>query len=137
MSVAGIPAGYEQVDLGAGFSNWFGPVYQLKGSPRLGFRVAPHHLNPVGRCHGGALSTFADMQIAALRDELGTSPGHAPTISLDMDYLASARLEQWVEMAVTLVKRTRSLLFTQALLSVDGEPVARSSALYRLFETAQ
>jgi acyl-coenzyme A thioesterase PaaI-like protein len=61
------PAGFEQVDLGSGFSERFRPVYLNRRENRLGFRVAAHHLNPVHGCHGGALATFTDMQIAAVR----------------------------------------------------------------------
>jgi hypothetical protein len=36
-----------------------------------------------------------------------------------------------VEAQVTLVKATRTMLFTQSLMTVDGAIVARSSAIYR------
>jgi acyl-coenzyme A thioesterase PaaI-like protein len=61
----------------------------------------------------------------------GTAEGHQPTVSLSIDYLATARLGAWVEAQVTLIKTTRTLIFTQALLSADGEIVARSNAIYR------
>ena len=98
----------------------------------MGFRIAPNHLNPVGVCNGGAMATFADMQIAAvIAGGPGTSEGHQPTISLNVDYLATASLGAWVEAAVTLVKTTKTLIFTQALITADGEIVARSQAIYR------
>jgi len=87
---ADVPEGFEPIDLGNGFDARFGPVYMHKDGGRLGFRVASHHLNPVGGCHGGAMATFADMQIAAVRPGLGTKAGHMPTISLSVDYLAPA-----------------------------------------------
>jgi acyl-coenzyme A thioesterase PaaI-like protein len=129
-----VPAGFESIDLGAGFMHEFGPVYLYRASRTLGFRVAAHHLNPVGACNGGAMATFADMQIAAVRSGPGTAEGHAPTISLSVDYLAPAPLGAWAEAAVTLVKSTRTLIFTQALITVDGEAVARSSAIYRIYQ---
>ncbi|MES2681956.1 MAG: PaaI family thioesterase [Pseudomonadota bacterium] len=126
-----IPEGFESVALGSGFSSLFGPVYRHHTESRLGFRVAPQHLNPVQVCHGGAMATFADMQIAVVAPGLGTQAGHTPTIHLDMDYLAVAPLGSWVEMAVTRLRETRNLIFTQALITADGEPVARSSGIYR------
>jgi uncharacterized protein (TIGR00369 family) len=119
------------MDLGPGFTTTFGPVYLRRADSRLGFRVGERHLNPMGVCHGGAMATFADMQVAVVKSGLGTRAGHMPTIHLDVDYLATAPLGGWVEMAVTLVKTTRNLVFTQALISVDGNAVARSAGIYR------
>jgi acyl-coenzyme A thioesterase PaaI-like protein len=126
------PIGFEALDLGPGFAQAFGPVYVRRATSSLGFRVAPCHLNPVGVCNGGAMATFADMQIAAvIKSGPGTAPGHQPTISLSVDYLAPAPVDAWVEAAVMLVKRTRTLIFTQALITANGDPVARSTAIYR------
>lgn len=125
------PAGFEQVDLGSGFAERFGPVYLNRRENRLGFRVAAHHLNPVDGCHGGALATFADMQIAAVRSGLGVKSVHLPTISLSVDYLAPVSVNSWVEAAVTLIKTTHTLMFTQAVITADGDVVARSTAIYR------
>ncbi len=124
------PAGFELIDVGSGFAERFGPLYLNRHDKRLGFRVAAHHVNPVGSCHGGALATFADMQIVAVRSALG-SVRHFPTISISVDYLAPTPPNAWVEAAVTLVKTTGALVFTQALITADGEIVARSAAIYR------
>ena len=131
-----VPDGFKLIDLGNGFGARFGPVYLHKDGGKLGFRVASHHLNPVDACHGGAMATFADMQIAAVRPGLGTEAGHMPTISLSVDYLAPARLGTWVEAAITLVKITRTLAFTQALITADGDMVARSSGIYRNYDSS-
>lgn len=97
----------------------------------MAFRVAPNHVNPVGGCHGGAMATFADAQIVAVYDASGTADQHTPTINLSMDYLAPAPLGAWVEAEVRLIRKTRTLIFTQAIISTGGEPIARTSAIYR------
>lgn len=98
----------------------------------MGFRVTERHGNPVGGCHGGAMATFADTQLLAFRASSESGASHCPTISLSVDYLAPAPTGAWVEAAITLVKQTRTMLFTQAIMTVDGRPVARSSAIYRI-----
>jgi uncharacterized protein (TIGR00369 family) len=127
-----IPEGFEPADLGVGFGRSFGPVWLDRVGHRMGFHVSDQHVNPVGGCHGGALATFADTLLIAHRRGSESGHSHCPTISLSVDYLAPAPLGAWVEAAVTLVKQTRTMLFTQAILTVDGAPVARSSAIYRL-----
>lgn len=53
------------------------------------------------------------------------------TIHLSVDYLAPAAAGAWVEAKVELVKRTSTLVFTQALIQVAGAMVARTHAIYR------
>jgi acyl-coenzyme A thioesterase PaaI-like protein len=71
------------------------------------------------------------MQVAVVKASLGALAGHMPTIHLDVDYVAPAPLGSWVDLAVSLVKNTRNLIFTQALITADGHVVARSSGIYR------
>ncbi len=75
------------------------------------------------------MATFADMQLVAV--QFGDDRPHTPTVNLDLAFLAPAPLGSWVEARVTLLRRTTTLLFTQAVMTADGEPVARSSAIYR------
>lgn len=131
-----VPPGFEPIDLGKGFAEHFGPVYIRRETSMLGFRVAEHHLNPVGVCNGGAMATFADMQIVAVHTGAGTTRKHAPTISLALDYVGTAPLGAWIEASVTLVKQTRNMIFTQALITADGQVVARSNGIYRHYSLA-
>lgn len=127
------PQGFALLDGGPGFGAAFGPMYvrRGKGGGTLAFRVGPCHVNLAGNCHGGAMATFADMQVAATRTTGGDPATHTPTISLSLDFVGPAPLGAWVECDVTLIKTTRRLVFTQALMRVDGAPVARSTAIYR------
>lgn len=124
-----VPIGFELLDLGAGFMDAFGPVYLSRETSALGFWVASHHLNRVNVCNGGAMATFADLQVAAVKFREATK--HMPTINLSVDYLAPAPFDTWVEAVVTLVKATRTMFFTQALITADGNLVARTNAIYR------
>lgn len=126
-----VPEGFELVQLRDGFSEVFGAVYQNRATRILAFRVAPHHVNPDGVCHGGALATFADMQILGVRPEATGQVFHFPTIQISINYLAQAQLHSWVEATVTLVKMTRRMTFTQALITADGETVASATGIYR------
>ena len=123
--------GFVLADLGPGFGEGFGPVYIDRSAHRMGFRIAPQHANPVGGCHGGAMATFADMLLMAHRGGREEGLPHSPTISLALDYLAPAPIGAWVEAAVSVVKTTGTMVFIQALLTADGEAVARVHSIYR------
>ncbi|MET0546387.1 MAG: PaaI family thioesterase [Caulobacterales bacterium] len=112
------------------FGGRLGQVYADTSTQRLGFYVTEDQSNPVNGCHGGALATFADMQLLAIPGEVGGALGHKPTISLSVDYFAPIELGSWVEAKVIVERETRSMVFTQAHISVGGRPVARATAIY-------
>ena len=127
-----VPPGFELAGLADPYSVNLGPVYiDLKAS-KLGFFVEDKHLNPVGTCHGGAISSFADMQILLANEAVGTAEGHTPTISLTIDYLSPPPLGAWVVADVEIIKRTRTLIFSQALIHANEDQlVARTTGIYR------
>lgn len=128
---ASIPEGFVVQESTQGFGECFGPIYVDHATRRIGFRVGPQHANPRGVCHGGALSMFADYQITPLLDP-DTPLVQAPiTISISIDYLGPAMLGSWVEGEAIKLRETKALIFTQIVLSADGEPVARSNGLFR------
>jgi uncharacterized protein (TIGR00369 family) len=100
------PPGFLVQPQPGGFAQGFGPVYLHEEGGRIGFRVAEAHLNPVGVCHGGALASFADLQIIGVRAALGPVVKHRPTVNLSIDYVAPAPL------------------------GADGAVVAQSRAIY-------
>lgn len=131
MTEHGIPPGYAPLDLGGGYSDALGPVYVDVAARRMCFRVTAGQLNPVRTCHGGALATFCDAQIAVLFGSPLCWDAHFPTISLSNDFLAPVQEGDLVEMEVLLVKETGTMVFTQCLLMVGDVVIGRSSAIYR------
>ena len=139
-----IPEGFRPRRFGSGFIDANGPLYvkKLAGAAVLGFRVEPRHCNLMGICHGGMIATFCDMLLPiaahALSDEL--APRFLPTVSLQVDYLAPSTLGAWVQGEAQLLRRTRSLVFMQGLVTADGEAAARVSGVFTIgprFDDAQ
>lgn len=124
-----VPPGFERLEIIGNFDNAFGDVFAHIEDGKLGFRVGQQHLNPNGSCHGGAIATFADMQVIIARG--GPASRYTPTINLSLDYLAPAQLGDWVEAEVNCVKTTRNMIFSQAIITANGEPIARSTAIYK------
>ena len=61
--------------------------------PVFGFRVEPHHCNPIGCCHGGMLLTFIDSYLpnVPLFGPEGDD-GETSSVSITTDFLAPAKL---------------------------------------------
>lgn len=100
---------------------------------QLGFRVEPHHTNPVGFLHGGMMATFVDMLGACVMPyQTQMERRFLPTVSLQMDFLSSPAVGAWVHAEAQILRETRNLLFTQGLVYADGELVLRTSAVYKI-----
>lgn len=129
------PNGYEPLFAGhLGFSGLTGPYFVRmgEGAPVLGFRVEERHLNPSGVCHGGALAAFADYLAVIVRHVAGATDFSTPTVTLSIDYLAPVTLGSWVELNGRLLRRTKSLLFGDGVMQVDGAVVTRVDAIFTL-----
>jgi uncharacterized protein (TIGR00369 family) len=133
---ATVPDGFKPRQMGDGFMAINGPLYYSKfeGGIYLGFRVEERHCNPMGVCHGGMIATFADMvcAISAHATSEAAKNRFLPTISLQLDYMASARLGSWVQGSASVLRATRTMLFLQGLVTADGEPAARISGIFKI-----
>lgn len=128
------PSGFEPWQAEQYFYGTVGPMFMRYADERmnLGFRVGEKHVNAAEICHGGMLVTVVDIQMGlGANIDLGIT-GFTVTVNLTTDFLAAARLGQWVQGENKVVKQTRSLIFSEGLLSVDGEPVLRANAVLKV-----
>ena len=100
----------------------------------LGFRVGPQHCNPGGRCHGGVLATFCDIQLAfaVIFDTPALATTILPTVNLSIDYLAAVLPGAWVQGIGGTVSVTRNLAVAQCVATADGVPAVRTSGIYKV-----
>ena len=131
-----LPSGLRPMRAMGDFIAANGPLYVRSegGSIQLGFRVEARHTNPMRICHGGMMASFCDMlmpiSIHRKSEEIGFR--FLPTINLQIDYLAPARLGAWVQGEADLLKATHSLVFAQGLVTADGTPCARVSGIFKI-----
>lgn len=131
---ASVPAGFEPLAAGGPYFRALGPIHMRPYAGRPGaviaLRVAESHLNVQGFTHGGMLATLADgalgINIALAR---GRGGGQV-TVSLSVDYLASARVGDWLEAHVTVTRMGRRLAYASCDLRVGERQVLRSSAVF-------
>ena len=131
-----IPEGFRSIRMGGPFIAQNGPFYaRWTGSKlQLGFRVEQRHTNPIDTCHGGMLATFCDMLMPALAMYQGGNGERRflPTVNLQIDYLGPAPLGSWVQGEGEVLRRTRNLVFIQALVQADGALALRVSGIFKL-----
>jgi uncharacterized protein (TIGR00369 family) len=128
---AAIPTGYKHYHGASPAEDTVGPFYYRKedGILYLGMRARAKHANGMGSVHGGVLLCYADY--AATMLALSGVKENCVTISLTSDFLAAARIGDWIEGSGEVVKRTGSMTFIRGQLVVEGDPVLSFQTVLR------
>ncbi len=125
------PEGFKQLGRPIPAENLIGPFYYRRDGEALemGFRVEEKNSNGNGACHGGVLSSFADY--CATMVALQGVKESCVTISLHCDYLAPARVGDWVSGRAQVLRRSRSMTFLRGELAIEGNDVLAFQAVMR------
>jgi uncharacterized protein (TIGR00369 family) len=117
------------------------PLYSrtLPAALQIGVRLREEHCNSRGFVHGGVIATLADNAMGlsywqVAKDTLNdrTPFRGAVTVSLNIDYAATANVGQWLQVEPRVIKAGRSMGFVDALVTADGAVIARASATFRV-----
>lgn len=109
------------------------PIY-AKITPEafhLALRLAEPHCNARGFAHGGVIAALADNAMGLTYGLNLGAPGGIVTVSLNLDYIGSGQIGQWLEIAPRVLKASKTTGFVDALVTADGALVARASAVFR------
>jgi acyl-coenzyme A thioesterase PaaI-like protein len=127
------PEGFVPAAFAPGFLDHGGP-YFLKprdAAPQLlGLRIMPHHINFADAAHGGVISTFADVALShAVYD--AERPRLIPsTVTLTVNYLAAAKLGDWIEARVQIDRLGGRTAYTSGGMWRAGELIATMSGVF-------
>lgn len=115
-----------------GFIEHVGPIWERRGpdGTRYGFVADPKHANLLGVVQGGMLMTFADRALG-LRAWEAAEGTPCVTIQFDMQFLAAARIGEFVELRPEVVRRTASLVFLRGVLTTDSRGIAAASGIWK------
>lgn len=130
-----LPQGFRPLRIGT-FNDFLaltGPfaMKHENGVLNLGFYVEQRHCNIAGICHGGMMLTFADIQMAIAGKHQEDLQGFHMTVSLTCDFLGGGKRGGWIEGRTEVVRNEDRFLFTQCIVTCDGEPVLRGNAVFR------
>ena len=130
---ADVPAGFEPSGRTGPFLDLIGPVYTRTGERGvvLGLRARSEHCNARGFVHGAVLAALLDVVCGR------NCPAYPNllTVSLTVDYVASAEDGDWLEASATVTRAGRRLAFADGRVEAAGEPVAKASAVFAVAET--
>ncbi len=110
------------------------PIYARTNEETLtlGLRAGPAHTNSRGFVHGGLISAMADaaMGLSCFR-RIGEL-ANLVTVNLNVDFVGSALIGQWLEFDTAFVRPGSTLCFAQAFVTADGQTCARANATFRV-----
>lgn len=133
-AVLDAPAGFERHDRRSPVTDPWEPLYRrLSGDTVvLGLRAGAAHCNSRGFVHGGLITTLADNAMGLSCGRVVGEDASFVTVNLAVDFLAAARIGQWLAFDTVFVRPGGTLCFAQAFVTADGEPCARANAVFRL-----
>lgn len=127
-----VPEGFQPLFRTSPALELVGPVYSRGRAPGLvlGLRVQEKHCNARKAMHGGILATLADVALGYNVAFASDPPLLAATISMSIDYAGQAKIDDWLEAVVEVVKRGSRLAFANCYVACESRPVARASAVF-------
>lgn len=127
-----VPAGFERLPEGFGFIDAVQPVYRRVegGVASYGLVIDKQHGNTMGICHGGVLTTLADMTAASGVNLARGEVSGNPTIHLSVDFVSAARRGEWLQADSEEVSVKRRFGFCRGSIHTQRGVVARFSGTF-------
>ena len=127
---------FEQISLKHGFMKHNGGVmfrniseteYEFKS------KINENHLNAAGITHGGYLSELVD---AGAGTAAHRSADNAPcvTISLDLKFIGSSKLDDEIIGHVKILKKTKTLVFVFCELKCENKIITSASGVWKIIK---
>jgi acyl-coenzyme A thioesterase PaaI-like protein len=127
---------FQQISLNPGFMKHNGGVmfrnisdteYEFKSS------INENHLNAAGITHGGYLSALVD---AGAGTAAHRSANNAPcvTISLDLKFIGTSKVEDEIIGHVKILKKTKTLIFLFCELKCDSKIITSASGIWKILK---
>ena len=100
---------------------------------RAGFVTDDRHGNKRGVTHGGMIATAFDVALgnAAWSAAQGQ---RCATIQLTIQYVGALQLHEFAEIAVEVVRATRSLVFLRGVMVANGRMIATADGVWKILQ---
>lgn len=130
----GVPQGFEPLPTGLGFTDTLQPSFRRINTEGVSFGlwVREQHCNVMGICHGGVLTTLADIAAATGVNQVAGQVAGSPTINLALDFISAGRKGDWLQADVLQVSVKRRFGFSSGVISGPEGVVARFNGTFYL-----
>ena len=134
MTAKNIPEGFELQSRHSPLTDPWEPIYskQTPDAIVLGLRLATPHTNARGFVHGGLIAALADKAMGHSCGRKMRGAYSLVTVSLSIDFIASAQIGQWLTVETDVIKTGSTLCFAQCVVKADGVVIARANGTFRV-----
>jgi acyl-coenzyme A thioesterase PaaI-like protein len=128
-----VPEGFAPHFRKSGLTDPWEPLYSRNTGDAIfmGLRAGPAHANSRGFVHGALITALADNAMGLSCGLTLEGASGLVTVGLSVDFIATARLGQWLEIRPVVLKSGRSLSFCAATVHADDTLCARANATFR------
>jgi uncharacterized protein (TIGR00369 family) len=130
-----IPEGYSYEPTSSAFVNHVGRLFMKSETLADGtiqtvsaMRVEPHHVNVWGLAHGGLIAFLAECVTSGASYEPEGKPVVA--VQCNVQLIRAPKLGELIEMRGSVVRRARTLVFTEGRGEVDGKIVFTANGVH-------
>ena len=118
-----------------GFIHLVGPLWQRTNGDTYDYAIVaqPKHNNRRGFVQGGLLMTLADRSLG-MAARIGSGSSAVVTIQMDTHFIDAAKIGELLVSRPRVVRSTRTLIFMNTELSVDGRCVAMANAVFKVMK---
>jgi uncharacterized protein (TIGR00369 family) len=137
--VSTAPPGFEPLDSTSPFHELVGPLYR-KSEPdafRVGMVVEQKHLNTHGVVHGGMICTLVDFAMGYAARFVTDPPRKLVTTNLSVDFAGNARVGDWIEARVDVMRPGRQVAFVNCFVYHGSERIARGSGTFLVLKNSR
>ena len=127
-----LPAGFIESDRTSPLLELVGPIAVADRDRAIviGMWAEERHTNSRGAVHGAVLSALADIAMGRNAATATTPRSLLVTVTLSIDFIAAARVGQWLTASATVQRTGRRLAVAQGRIHGDGVLVAQTSGTF-------
>lgn len=132
------PPGFEPLTRPSPLLDPWRPLYARTEPDRIiiGVWLREPHTNSRATAHGGLIAALADqamgMSCGVKLHADGIAITNLWTTSLAIEYLATAKVGQWLTFDTTFARVGKTLCYAECDAAADGETIARAHANFRV-----
>jgi len=127
---------FEQISIKSGFMRHNGGLlFREISETEYEFKtiIKENHLNAIGITHGGYISTIIDSG-AGTGAHRATNNLPCVTISLDIKFIGTTKLNDEIFGFVKILKQTRSMVFLICHLKSNEKTIASASGIWKILK---
>ncbi len=127
------PAGFVAYESLSPFTSTFGTIYARFDAPatyRMGLYLSESHCNMAGSVHGGVVATLCDITLARATKGPTMQAQIFPTANLNVNYLSTARLGEWMEVRAVCSRLGTRMAFATAEVLAGDRLIATATGVF-------